>query len=100
MTAVRIAHIDPWPGRRPVGLVVLADDAGHRALPVRLPSHGVFWRLLARPGEAEHPVDDAGEMTGQLLHAAGITVTAVTVTELGPAVTATRVDIAVPGGTR
>src|ERR1700683_3236622 len=39
-------------------------------------------------------------MTGQLLHAAGITVTAVTVTDLGPAVTATRVDIAVPGGTR
>jgi hypothetical protein len=39
-------------------------------------------------------------MTGQLLHAAGITVTAVTVTDLGPSVTATRVDIAVPGGTR
>ncbi len=39
-------------------------------------------------------------MTGQLLHAAGITVTAVTVTDLGPAVTATRVDIAGPGGTR
>src|SRR5208282_5563321 len=68
MTAVRIAHADPWPERQPVGLVVLADDAGHR--------------------------------TGQLLHAAGITVTAVTVTDLGPAVTATRVDIAVPGGTR
>jgi hypothetical protein len=34
------------------------------------------------------------------LHAAGITVTAVTVTELGPGVTAARVDIAVPGGTR
>jgi bifunctional DNase/RNase len=82
--------------------VVLADDAGHRALPVRLPAHGVFWRLLARPGDrdAEHPVDDAREMTGRLLHAAGITVTAVTVTDLGPAVTATRVGIAVPGGTR
>ena len=39
-------------------------------------------------------------MTGQLLDAAGITVTAVTVTELGPGVTATRVDIAVPGRTR
>jgi RNA polymerase sigma factor (sigma-70 family) len=98
MTAVRIAHADPWPERQPVGLVVLADDAGHRALTVRLPDHGVFWRLLARPGEAEHPVDDAGETTGQLLHAAGITVTAVTLTDLGPGVTATRVDIAVPGG--
>src|ERR1700683_627481 len=39
-------------------------------------------------------------MTGQLMHAAGITVTAVTATDLGPAVPATRVDIAVPGGTR
>ena len=39
-------------------------------------------------------------MTGQLLRAAGITVTAVTVTDLGPGVTATRVDIAGPGGTR
>ena len=45
-------------------------------------------------------MDNAGEMTGQLLHAAGITVTAVTISELGPAVTTTRVDIAVPGGTR
>ena len=100
MTAVRIAHAGPWPGRQPAGLVVLADDAGHRALPVRLPGHGVFWRLLARPGDAEHPVDDAGEMTGQLLHAAGITVTAVTVTDLGPGVTAARIGIAAPGGTR
>ena len=101
MTAVRIAHADPWPERQPVGLVVLADDAGHRALPVRLPALAV-WRLLARPDDRdqEHPEDDAGQMTGQLLHAAGITVTAVTVTDLGPAVTATRVDIAVPGGTR
>jgi len=39
-------------------------------------------------------------MTGQLLHAAGIIATAVTVTDLGPGVTATRVDIAGPGGTR
>src|SRR5580692_11525482 len=102
MTAVRIAHADPSPGRTPVGLVVLADDAGRRALPVRLPEHGVFWRLLARPGDRdqEHPDDDAGQITGRLLHAAGITVTAVTVTDLGPAVTATRVDIAMPGGTR
>jgi hypothetical protein len=43
MTAVRIAHADPWPGHTPDGrmdirhvLVILADDAGHRALPVRL----------------------------------------------------------------
>jgi DNA-directed RNA polymerase specialized sigma24 family protein/bifunctional DNase/RNase len=102
MTAVRIAHADPSPGRQPVGLVVLADDAGRRTLPVRLPANGAFWRLLGRPGDRdqERPEDDAGEMTGRLLRAAGITVTAVTVTDLGPAVTATRVDIAGPGGTR
>jgi bifunctional DNase/RNase len=110
MTAVRIAHADPWPGRQPDGgmsvrqvLVVLADDAGHRALPVRLPANaGALWRLLARPEDrgGEHPEDDAGEMTGRLLRAAGITVTAVTVTDLGPAVTAARADIAGPGGTR
>jgi RNA polymerase sigma-70 factor (ECF subfamily) len=107
MTAVRIAYADPSPEREPAGLVVLADtvpadDGGHRALPVRLPGHGVFWRLIARSDDRdqEHPEDDAGQMTGRLLHAAGITVTAVTVTDLGPAVAATRVDIAVPGGTR
>ena len=115
MTAVRIAHADPWPGRRPDGgmsvsqvLVVLAgtalDDNGrHRALPVRLPGpDGGFWRLLARPEDRDEvlPEDQAEEMTGRLLDAAGITVTAVTVTELGPEVTATRVDIAGPGGTR
>ena len=110
MTAVRIAHADPWPGRRPDEgmsvrhvLVVLADDAGHRALPIRLSGRdGGFWRLLAGPDDRDEvvPEDHAEEMTGQLLDAAGITVTAVTVTELGPGVTATRVDIAVPGATR
>ena len=42
MTTVRIAHTEPWPGRRVGGrgfrffsmLVVLADDSGGRALPV------------------------------------------------------------------
>src|SRR5580700_5572208 len=120
MTAVRIAHADPWPGRRPDGrmsvvqvLVVLAetvpDDTGldnkgrQRVLPVRLPGRvGGFWRLLARPEDRDEvvPEDHAEEMTGRLLDAAGITVTAVTVTELGPGVTAARVDIAGPGGTR
>jgi RNA polymerase sigma factor (sigma-70 family) len=115
MTAVRIAHADPWPGRQPDGrmavrhvLVVLADtvpskDGGHRALPVRLPGHdGRFWRLLARPedGDEQHPDNQAVEMTGRLLDAAGITVTGVTVTDLGPEVTATRIGIAAPGGAR
>jgi bifunctional DNase/RNase len=111
MTAVRIAHADPWPGRTPDGrmdvrhvLVILADDAGHRALPVRLPGpERQLWRLLSRPGDL-HQEDPLGgqteEMTGRLLQAAGVTLTGVTVTDLGPGVTATRIGIAGPGGTR
>ncbi len=107
MTAVRIAHAGPWPepsqDGRPRLVVVLADDAGHRALPVPLSAlDGGFWRLLARPegcGEG-HPEYDGAEMTGQLLHAAGITVTALTVTDLGPGVTAARIELTGPGGTR
>jgi RNA polymerase sigma factor (sigma-70 family) len=109
MTPVRIAHADPWPGRTPDGrisvsdvLVVLADDARHRAMPVRLTGHdGRFWRMLAGPEDRGQALveDAAEETTGRLLHAAGITVTAVTVTDLGPGVTATRIDVAAPGGT-
>jgi RNA polymerase sigma-70 factor (ECF subfamily) len=109
MTAVRIAHADPWPGRTPDGrmdirhvLVILADDAGHRALPVRLPGPEPLWRLLSRPGG--HDEDQWGahaeEMTGRLLQAAGVTLAGVTVTDLGPGVTVTRIGIAGPGGTR
>ena len=85
MTAVRIGHADPWPGRTPDGrmeishvLVILADDAGHRALPVRLRvPYGKLWRLLSRPddlNEEDHLDDDhAEEATGRLLQAAGVT---------------------------
>ena len=52
MTAVRIAHADPSPGRQPVGLVVLADDAGHRALPVRLPALAVSGACSPAPTTA------------------------------------------------
>jgi hypothetical protein len=44
--------------------------------------------------------DHAEEMTGRLLQAAGVTLTGVTVTDLGPGVTVTRMGIAGPGGTR
>ena len=110
MTAVRIAHAGPWPGRTPDGkteihhvLVILADDAGHRALPLLLPRHDArFWVLLARPEDrAEERVDDQREeTTRRLLQAAGVTLAGVTVTDLGPGVTATRIDIPGPGGTR
>jgi RNA polymerase sigma factor (sigma-70 family) len=108
MTAVRIAHADPWPGRTPDGsmdirhvLVVLADDAGHRALPVRLPGPEL-WRLLSRPDDRdEDPLaGHTEEMTGRLLQGGGVTLADVTVTDLGPGVTVTRIGIAGPGGTR
>ncbi len=110
MTAVRIAHADPWPGRTPDGsmdirhvLVILADDAGHRALPIRLPGpERQLWRLLSRPDDRDEDPWGAHveEMTGRLLQAGGVTLAGVTVTDLGPGVTATRIDIAGPGGTR
>ena len=119
MTAVRIAHAGPWPGRTPDGrtaidhvLVILADtvpdkavpdkDAGHRALPVRLPRHDArFWVLLTRQEDrGEERLDDQREeTTGRLLREAGVTLTGVTVTDLGPGVTATRIGVAGPGGT-
>ena len=110
MTAVRIAHADPWPGRQPDGrmsvrhvLVILADDKGHRALPVRLPGHEQLWRLLSDPDDL-HEEDPLAahdeEMTGRLLQAAGVAVDGVTVTDLGPGVTVTRIAVAGPGGTR
>jgi RNA polymerase sigma-70 factor (ECF subfamily) len=110
MTAVRIAHADPWPGRKPDGrmdirhvLVILADDAGRRALPVRLSGpERKLWRLLSRPDDLreDDPVgDQAEEMTGRLLRAAGVTLADVTVTDLGPGVTVTRIGIAGPDGT-
>jgi RNA polymerase sigma-70 factor, ECF subfamily len=107
MTAVRIAHAHPWPGRRPDGsisvshvIVVLADDDGHRALPIRLTGRdGRFWRLLAGPedlpdhSDEEEPEEPVEEMTGQLLQAAGVTVSGVNLFELGPEVTAARIEL-------
>jgi hypothetical protein len=54
MTTVRIARVEPRPGRLPSGgmrvcgfLVVLADETGRRAMPVWLPvpDGGSVWRL-------------------------------------------------------
>ena len=92
MTTVRIAHTEPWPGRRVGGggfgffsmLVVLADDAGSRALPVWLngpEGHGLF-----RGRDDDHAYPGSAEMiTAGLLRAAGVTVTGVDIDELDPA---------------
>ncbi len=84
MTIVRIV---PWPGGVPDGsvvtgqhLVVLADDTGHRAVPLwlRVSDPKSLWHLLA-----DRPAGDAAmagvlqETAARLLHAAGVRVTAV-----------------------
>ena len=99
MTTVRVARIErrippgPVPDRFPTHVMVLADDAGRRDLPI--------WLL----GQDSHRfADDAGsgpspdELTDRLLRAAGARVTAVDVDELGPEVTVARIELATPAG--
>jgi RNA polymerase sigma factor (sigma-70 family) len=116
MTTVRIAHVVPRPGRLRTShiLVVLADDIGHRALPIWLSIRhgGSLWRLADRraAGSGARTADreelPPGErtprelITARLLEAAGAAVTGVDVDELGPGVTAARIGIAGPAGTR
>ena len=99
MTTVRVARIErrippgPVPDRFPTHVMVLADDAGRRALPI--------W-LLGR--DSHRFADDArsgpspDELTDRLLRAAGARVTAVDVDELGPEVTVARIELATPAG--
>jgi hypothetical protein len=94
MTTVRIAHTEPWPGRRMGGrgfrissfLVVLADDAGGRAIPVWLngpEGHGLF------RGDGDHPHPEPAEViTAGLLRAAGVTVTGADIDTLDTRLTA------------
>jgi hypothetical protein len=86
---VRIAHARPWPGA--VGdqriivvgyLVVLADDAGHRAVPVWL-LHGdraggsSLPQLIDEPDGVTVTAGVPEELGARLLRAAGVTVTGV-----------------------
>jgi RNA polymerase sigma-70 factor (ECF subfamily) len=99
MTTVRVARIERRippglvPDRFPTHVMVLADDAGRRDLPI--------W-LLGR--DSHRFADDArsgpspDELTDRLLHAAGTRVTAVDVDELGPEVTVARIELATPAG--
>jgi RNA polymerase sigma-70 factor, ECF subfamily len=115
MTTVRIARVE-WrplpprpPGRFPRHVVVLADDAGGRELLVwLLPFDGmrlidVLRQVEGRPPQAEASSAEAStaeELTGQMLHAVGTRVTAVDISELGPELTAARIELAGPAGTR
>ena len=92
----------PVPIGFPSHVVILADDAGHRALPLwvqeidprRLESAAAG---RERDGSAAQTVD---ELTVRLLRGAGATVTGVDIDELGPDVAAARIDLATPAGTR
>jgi bifunctional DNase/RNase len=91
MTTVRIAHVEPWPGKRGLRghgfrifsfLVVLTDDTGARALPVWLngpEGHGLFRR-------DDHP-EPAEVISAELLRSAGVAVTSVGIDELDAALT-------------
>jgi RNA polymerase sigma-70 factor (ECF subfamily) len=107
MTSVRIARAEHRPARArqlhvrvPSYLVVLADDAGGRELPI--------W-LLAFDGQRLRPLlerDQAGpalaatadDLTAELLRAADTRVSGVDIDELGPEVAAARIRLASPAG--
>jgi hypothetical protein len=116
VTTVRIAHAEPRPGRLANGefhtqghLVVLADDAGRRAVPVWLrgePGEGELARLLEHEPEPV-PAGVPQELTVRLLRAARARVTGVDIDltgadagELTPEVTVARIGLAGPAGTR
>ena len=115
VTTVRIAHAErrippgPVPDRFPTHVIVLADDAGHRDLPIWLlgldshrfpdlfePSAGAGVAASAAAVQAQTP----DELTDRLLRAADARVTAVDIDELGPEVTAARIELTSPAGTR
>ena len=117
MRTLRIAHAEPRPGRLANGefqtlghLVVLADDAGHRAVPIWLGGDlGALdlADLLERPADQVITDSVPQELTTRLLGAARARVTGVDIDvteagagELSPEVTVARIGLAGPAGTR
>jgi hypothetical protein len=114
VTTIRIAHAEPRPGRLANGgfhisghLVVLADDAGHRAVPIWMQGADDLANLLERPAGQAITDSVPQELTIRLLGAARVRVTGVDidvteagVAELRPEVTVTRIGLAGPTGTR
>jgi hypothetical protein len=120
MTTVRIAHAEPRPGRLANGgfstrgfLVVLADDVGHRAVPIWMqaePGDGDLSQILefaARPAGEIVTADAPEELTARLLRAVGASVTGVDIDvtaadtdELTPQASVARIGLAGPAGTR
>ena len=111
---MRIAHAEPRPGRLANGgfhtrgyLVVLADDAGHRAVPIWMQEAGDLASLLERPGAQIIADSVPQELTTRLLDAGGARVTGVDIdvteaagAELNPEVSVARIELAGPTGAR
>ncbi len=114
MTTVRIARTEslfprdqPQPIRAFTHVLVLADDAGRRELPIWLPGFDGdrLALLLEHPAGSLAQAEDAQatsseELTGPLLRAVGASVTEVDIDELGPDVTAARIGLTGPAGAR
>ena len=117
MTAVRIAHAEPRPGNLGNGvfitngyLVVLADDAGHRAMPVWFRGHPGGGSLAKLTGGETDDIAPAGapeELTDRLLRAAGASVSGVDIDApepeadgLDPEAFTARIELASPAGAR
>lgn len=124
MTAVRIAHAEPWPGRLREGgfaitefLVVLAGEDGDRALPLWLPGTDgdALWQVLGQQAAGAGTAGVAEDLAARILGAAGVIVTGVDIDELAAEITAAprrdqrgrqppgaaaRIGLHGPGGTR
>ena len=118
MTTVRIAHAEPRPGNLGNGsfithghLVVLADDAGHRAVPIWMrgePGVSDLAHLIELSGGPADQIVMAGapeEVTVRLLRAAGASVTGVDIDvtaadtdELTPQASVAQIGLGGPAG--
>jgi RNA polymerase sigma-70 factor (ECF subfamily) len=110
MTTVRVARTErrippgPMPIRFPSHVVVLADDAGRRELPIWVVADdGMRLSRLVEQSSPDHErapeARTVDELTARLLRAAGASVTGVDIDELGPEVAAARIALASPAGT-
>jgi bifunctional DNase/RNase len=114
VTTIRIAHAEPRPGKLPHGgfhtrghLVVLADDAGRRAVPIWMQGADDLASLLARPADQTTADRVPQELAIRLLGAGRARVTGVDIdltdaaaAELSPEVTVARIGLTSPSGSR
>jgi RNA polymerase sigma-70 factor, ECF subfamily len=103
MITVRIARAGrrdqriSLPGRAPTHVVILADEAGGRELPLWFLTADGFRLQRLLEGEPELSADG---LTARMLRVLGATVTGVAIGELGPEVAVARIGLVGPVGTR